>query len=194
MPAAQTTSTSSAYCRLTQAHLLSGTERLRTASYYPRVTARFALWQSFWAAQYLTRLPLLMKLTPKCDLLFFSFLLFSFCVLLLFLFPYDKAVRLALRRRLPMLVLARLISPYRLKLSLASNLVFMTLRARWAAASRRMKRPMSYRDKLYLPWFPTSASTSLKLITPAVQSRVRKSHAGFSAVVVHCCRSCCCLC
>ena len=37
-----------------------------------------------------------------------------------------------------MVVRARFISPYRLKLSLASSLVFMTLSALWAAASSRM--------------------------------------------------------
>ncbi|KAA6425789.1 MAG: hypothetical protein FRX49_04164 [Trebouxia sp. A1-2] len=42
-------------------------------------------------------------------------------------------------------------------------------KGRTEQASRRMKRPMSYKDKLYLPWLPTSASTSLKAMTPVSQ-------------------------
>ena len=66
-----------------------------------------------------------------------------------------------------MAVRALFMRPYRENASLASVLWRMTLRARWAAASRRMHLPESYSSRLKRPRAEESAMTSLKAITPA---------------------------
>jgi len=67
-----------------------------------------------------------------------------------------------LSRRLPIDVRALHMSPYRLKLLLPSPRAGKTCSARCAAASRRMKRPGSWSERVCLPRLVASAVSSVK--------------------------------